>query len=272
MTSGQIHRCLTISAAVLLSAFAMASRATAGGDPVARHPLVGTEFSPTDVDREHPVYRTSFDSADVVKDWKLEGGKKASVSQGNLVLESEPREGNAPTDRNHLVFWLKKEVPADFFLEFSVRPQNKQEGLNIVFFNTRGVNGENIFNPAIKPRNGVFNQYIKGDLNNYHVSYWAGGRGFANMRKNRGFHLVTSGIDYIFADKQNTFQTVQVYKRGSQVRVMVDGKVAIAFDDDGKKYGPVHTHSGCFGLRQMGHTLRCEYEYVRIYPLTAATR
>jgi hypothetical protein len=58
-------------------------------------------------------------------------------------------------------------------------------------------------------------------------------------------------------------------KRGGEIRVMVDGVVALAFDDDGKAYGPVHTHSGWIGLRQMGHTLRCEYEYVKVYPLTS---
>ena len=134
-----------------------------------------------------------------------------------------------------------------------------------------GGKGTSIFDPVLKSRNGVFKQYHSSDLNSYHVSYWATGRGFANLRKNRGFHLVTSGADYIVGGDPNTFQCVQIYKRGAQIRVMVDGKVAVAFDDDGQTYGPVHTHSGWIGLRQMGHTLRCEYEYVNVYPLTEVT-
>ncbi|MHC4511400.1 MAG: DUF1961 family protein, partial [Planctomycetota bacterium] len=121
-----------------------------------------------------------------------------------------------------------------------VRPQNRKKGLNIVFFNARGINGESIFDPTLQERNGVFKQYHSGDLNNYHVSYWAGDRGFSNLRKNRGFHLVSSGKDYIIAGDPNAFQTVQIYKRAEKIRVTVDGLVAVAFDDDGKTFGSVH--------------------------------
>ena len=68
-------------------------------------------------------------------------------------------------------------------------------------------------------------------------------------------------------DKPDSFQTVQIYKRGEKIRLMVDGVVALAFDDDGKTYGPVHTHSGWIGPAPDGATLRCEYEYVKVHPL-----
>ena len=271
MAHGISRQYLFMSMLVLLIVLTLASGTLAQRNPAPRHALVGSQLIPMDVDREHPIYQTSFECMDVLKDWHLEGGKQASISQGNLILESEPRNVEHQRDANHLVFWLKREVSADFLLEFSVRPRNRQEGLNIVFFNTRGVNGESIFDPVLKSRSGVFKQYHSSDLNSYHVSYWAAGRGFANLRKNRGFHLVASGIDYIATGEPNTFQTVQIYKRGAQIRIMVDSKVAVAFDDDGKTFGPVHAHSGWIGLRQMGHTLRCEYGYVRVYPLTAPT-
>jgi hypothetical protein len=267
MTRRHIHRYFTISAAALLGISIMASGAAAQRDPAPRHPLVGGPFTPYDVDREHPVYETSFEEDAVLDDWTLEGGKRASISDGNLVLESEPREGKAPEAPNHLVLWLKKEMPADFLLEFTVRPQDRQEGLNIVFFNARGVDGAGIFDPVLEPRNGVFKQYHSGGLDNYHISYWAAGRGFANLRKNHGFHLAASGIDYIASGRPGEFQTVQVYKRGGLIRAMVDGKVALAFDDLGKTHGPVHAHSGWIGLRQMGHTLRCEYGHFKVFPL-----
>ncbi len=236
-------------------------------DDTPQHPLVGKKFKPKDVDYEHPVYETTFDDEAILKDWKLEGGKRASISNGNLVLESEPRQTEEGRDPNHLVFWLKKEAPADFLLEFTVRPKNRKEGLNIVFFNARGINGESIFDPSLQKRNGIFKQYHSGDLDSYHISYWAGTRKFSNLRKNKGFYLVSSGKDYIGTGSPDTFQTVRIYKRGGEIRVMVDDVVALAFDDDGKAYGQVHTHSGWIGLRQMGHTLRCEYEYVKVYPL-----
>ena len=66
----------------------------------------------------------------------------------------------------------------------------------LVFLNARAVNGANVFGPAFQSRTGVFKQYHSGDLNSYHISYWAAGRGFANLRKNHGFHLAASGIEW----------------------------------------------------------------------------
>ena len=241
--------------------------AVMAGNAAPRHPLIGKPYKPADVDHANPVYETSFEVEAVLRDWRLEGGKRMSIADGNLVLQSQP----TSDDRNHLVCWLTKEVPADFLLEFTVRPQDRRQGLNIVFFNARGVNGKSIFDPSLQKRNGIFKQYHSGDLNNYHVSYWAAERGFSNVRKNRGFHLVSSGKDYIVAGDPDAFQTVHIYKHGGKIRVMVDGLVAVAFDDDGKKFGPIHEHSGWIGLRQMGHTLRCEYGHLKIYRLLPAS-
>ena len=230
------------------------------------HPAVGGRFVPADVDWEHPVYATTFDKPDTLQDWKLEGGKRMSIEQGRLVLETEPGGvKRAPTD-NHLVCWLTKEVPADFLLEFTVRPQNRKQGLNIIFFNARGIHGESAFDPALHPRNGLFEQYHSGDLNNYHISYWAGDRGTANVRKNPGFQLVATGKDLVATADADAFQTIRLYKRGGTIRLTVDDIVAVAFDDDGKTYGPVWTHSGWIGLRQMAHTVRCEYDHLKVFP------
>ena len=224
------------------------------------HREVGQRLVPTDVNWTNPVYQTEFADPAELKNWKLEGGKRMSIEKGKFVLENE-------SETNHLVCWLKAEAPADFLLEFSVRPQNRKQGLNIVFFNARGVHGESVFDPGLKPRDGNFKQYHSGDLNNYHISYWAGERGSANVRKNAGFQLVATGSDLIVGAPADAFQVVRLYKRGGKIRLMVDDIIAVAFDDDGKAHGPVWTNSGWIALRQMGHTLRCEYDYLKIFPL-----
>ncbi len=229
------------------------------------HSSVGQRFVPTDVDWMHPAYRTSFDDDSALKEWRLEGGKRMSVVSGKLVLESEPGQKD-----NHLVCWLDREMPADFLLELTLRPRDRQEGLTIVFFNTRGHRGEGIFDPALKPRTGVFEQYHSSDLNGYHISYWAGARGTANLRKNAGFSLVATGPDYVVNGPADAFQTVRIYKRGGMIRLMVDDVISVAFDDDGKAHGPVWNHRGWIGLRQMGRTIRCEYDSFAVYPLNAA--
>ncbi|HPA18420.1 MAG TPA: DUF1961 family protein [Verrucomicrobiae bacterium] len=230
------------------------------------HPDIGQRFAPEDVDWHHPVYATSFDNADALKDWKLEGGKRMAVEDGNLVLESQPSSGKAAPTDNHLVCWLTKEMPADFLLEFGVRPQDRRRGLNIVFFNARGINGEGIFDPALQPRNGLFAQYHSGDINNYHISYWAGDRGTANLRKNKGFALVATGPDLVVNGPPEMFQVIRVYKRGGKIRLMVDDVISVAFDDDGRTHGPIWAHGGWIGLRQMAHTTRCEYDHLKVFP------
>jgi len=231
------------------------------------HPSVGQRFVPDDVDWSHPAYTTTFDNDAALADWNLEGGKRMSIANGRLVLESDPSGPKpSPTD-NHLVCWLTKEMPADFLLECKVRPQDRKKGLNIIFFNARGLHGESIFDPALKPRSGIFAQYHSGDLNNYHISYWAGERGTANVRKNAGFHLVSTGKDLVVTAPADSFQTIRLYKRGGTIRFMVDDVIAVVFDDDGKTYGPVWTHSGWIGLRQMAPTVRCEYDDLKIFHL-----
>lgn len=228
----------------------------------------GDRFTPADVDFDHPHYLSAFNTPKALEDWVLEGGKSMSVAGGKLVLESDPaKKSDAGKSNNHLVCWLKKELPANFLIEFTVKPQDRKDGLNIVFFNTRGVKGESIFDPSLKPRDGTYRQYHSSDLNAYHISYWAAGRGTANLRKSAGFKLVAEGKDLVFEAPADSFQTIRVYRKGNAIRLMVDDVIALAWDDDGKTHGPVLENKGWFGLRQMGHTIRSEYGHVKIYPL-----
>ncbi|MBC8355988.1 MAG: DUF1961 family protein [Planctomycetes bacterium] len=250
----QLHSASTIALVLLLPAIVEAQQT------VPPHELVGKRFVPSDIDFGRPVYEALFDDPDELGDWKLEGGDVARVTDdGDLLLKSE----------KHQVFWLAKQIPADFLLEFTVRPHDRKQGLNIVFFNTTGLSGENIFKSPIKPRDGSFKQYWDGDLKSYHVSYWAGAGanagtrgGQANLRKNKGKTLIASGNDLITGGETGTFQTVRIYKRGGTIRVMVDDVVAVACDDDKPLDLP-----GWIGFRQMGHTLSCRYGHVKVWPL-----
>ncbi|MCC7495465.1 MAG: DUF1961 family protein [Fimbriimonadaceae bacterium] len=239
---------------------------TAPGDPPP-HPAVGTRLAPTDVDWEHPAWRTTFDDPAELAQWRLEGGRQISIADGRLVLESTHQGPTSVAEDDHLVAWLDRELPGDFLLEFSLRPQNRQQGLNIVFFNTRGLHGESVFDPALAPRDGLFKQYHSGDLNGYHLSDWAGDRGSANVRKNKGFKLVASGPDRIAAAPAEAWSVVRLYKRGGLIRLAVDDVIAVGFDDDGQTWGPVWNHPGWIGLRQMAHTVRCEYDHLTVWPL-----
>lgn len=238
-----------------------------GCNTSAQQVKVGEKWIPKKVDFDNPVYETDFDSKVVLDDWCMEGGLRMDVAGGNLILESERGVTESTSYANHLVCWLKHEAPADFYLEFTVKPENKKQGLNIIFFNARGINGESIFSENLSKRDGFFEQYHSGDLNNYHCSYWSGDRGYSGLRKNKGFHLLTTGEERITNRVPGEFQKVGVFKRGGLIRVMVDDIVIISYKDDGVTYGPIHDHSGWIGLRQMAHTVKCEYEYFKVYPL-----
>ena len=260
------HRCLfrhvplptrcVVLAMVILGAPRAAAAQTLDTPP---HPELGQRSIPADVDWANPIYQTAFNNEGELKHWQLEGGQRMSVADGKFVLENASRE-------NHLVCWLKQEVPADFLLEFKVRPQDRKEGLAIAFFSARGLNGESVLDPKLKPRSGEYRQYNRGDLNSYHVSYWKGGDNTPNLRKSAGFHLVAQGINLVKEAAADAFQTVRVYKRGGKIRLMVDDVVGLAWDDDGTSFGPV-LGSGWIALRQMGHTVRCEYDDLKIFPL-----
>lgn len=222
------------------------------------------EASLENVDWEHPVFKASFDDASAVDSFVLEGGEAIEVLDGQLKLSSaglvdKPAGGQA----NHLVAWLKEEAPADFYLQFDFRPEDKQQGLAILFFNTRGVGGESVFDPTLTKREGQFHLYHSGDLNGYHLSYWSGHRGSSNLRKNKGFHLAASGDDPISQDTSEAFHEIGLYQQGGVIRYFVDGELALEYIDEDKPW----THSGWIGLRQMDHTGAAYYDNLAIYPL-----
>lgn len=224
-----------------------------------------------DVDWDHPIYATNFDKPDELEEWRLEGGEGMAIEDGHLVIENGRLSTKSESKGKHSVCWLTQEMPADFCLEFSVCPEDRHRGLCIVFFSARGLDGESIFDPSLASRTGSFVQYHSGDLNNYHISYWSGGRGTSNLRKNKGFYLLTGGADMIETGPAGAFQTVHVYKRDGLIRLAVDGRVAIEYTDDGKCYGPVHEQPGWIGLRQMAHTQKCEYDHLKVFPLKPMT-
>ena len=88
-----------------------------------------------------------------------------------------------------------------------------------------------------------------------------------NLRKNYGFYLAAIGVERVHTAPPRTFHTMTLLKQGSKIRLATDGAVSIACDDDGETYGPVHTHSGKLGLRQMLHAWYTEHEYSRAWSI-----
>ncbi len=202
--------------------------------------------------------------------WVLEGTAKAFTAGGQLTIDNL-----LTSSPNHVVLWLPRVFPENFLLEFDITIEKEDEGLAIVFFAARPRDDPkgSIFRKGLARRGGLFKSYIVGDVNSYHVSYLAasggsamgGPRRTANCRKNSGFWMVACGDDQIQGKGLGRGpHRVKFLKVGSKIRVEANGRLCVAFDDDGKTWGPVLT-DGYIGLRQMNHLLSAQYSNLKIY-------
>jgi hypothetical protein len=196
------------------------------------------------------IYSNPLSVSDDIKDWIMEGNGTAAFKDKWMHLFS-------PKSKNHHVLWCPVVFPENFIAEWEVQNQNIDAGLCIVFFAASGSNGENIFEASLPKRNGAFNNYIKGAINNYHISYYANGkdapeREIANLRKNKGFHKVQSDYPGI-AVRSTAVHKIKLVKYQGKIMMFVDDRKIIDWTDDGQQYGPI-LGSGNIGFRQMKWT------------------
>jgi len=196
------------------------------------------------------------------KDWVLEGdAAKAWTENGRCIVETAHA-------RQHAVLWNTHPAPEAFLLEFGMSPTNSSLGLGIIFFAAQARTGGSPFQPGLRKRVGRFGLYHSGELDCYHTSYWAADhtgvlRRSVNLRKNHGFRLPAAGIDRIGGAGPGPHR-VRLLKVGGKIRLETRGKMSLAFDDDGRTYGPV-LNDGWIGLRQMGHATHVEYTHFKIW-------
>jgi hypothetical protein len=166
------------------------------------------------------------------------------------------------------VHWCPEEFPERFWAEWEFELLSEQ-GLCIVFFAARGQGGRDVFDPTLAPRNGIFRQYHSGDIDCYHVSYFANtpgsARRVANLRKNAGFYLVANGPVGVAAARAGEVHRAVLVKDGARIRLAVDGRTIIDHTDDGVRAGPVWA-GGKIGLRQMQWTVG-RYRNFRVFAL-----
>jgi hypothetical protein len=180
--------------------------------------------------------------------WTLEGPGILTQEGGRLrVQEPAPDAEGA----NHMVLWNRQTFPKDFVAEWEFTP-NEVAGLCIVFFSAAGVGGEDVFDDALAPRDGTFVQYINGDINCYHISYFRNTCGRSPncaLRKNVGFWRASAGYDWIPLEAGVTSRLTLV-KRGAHLQFAVNDRISIDWVDDGVTRGPI-LGAGKIGLRQM---------------------
>ena len=193
------------------------------------------------------LYENSLATHQMVEDWVMEGPGVLSFADGWRHMYAEQ-------EKWHHVLWCPIEFPSRFIAEWQVQNLHVEAGLLIIFFAAKGVNGEDIFAPALPSRDGTFRFYTKDKLNSYHISYYANNpknpdRELSHLRKNNMFALLQTGKEGI-SKHSEAVHTLRLVKHDAHILFFVDGRKIIDCEDDGKTHGPWYK-DGKVGLRQM---------------------
>ena len=217
------------------------------------------------------MYENPLACFEDVAHFRMEGD--ASVTFPNQRMRIEHKRGLKDGQSANLVFWCDKEFPADIEITWDFWPVC-DTGLCILFFGARGRGNEDIFDPALRPRRGLYQQYHSGDINALHVSYFRRGSGpddgmnLCNLRKSHGFHLVAQGADPIpHVARAFPPYHLRITKWGGDVRFFINALPIFQFVDNGE-YGP-RIEGGKIGFRQMTPMV-AEYARLRVRELARA--
>lgn len=212
--------------------------------------MLGCQVGLAQVSKGPMVYSNALAQADSLSTWVMEGPAELTFADGWMRM-------HAPQQTGHHVMWCPQEFPANFVAEWEVKNNNTEAGLCIVFFSAKGLKGQHITGKALKPRNGTFKQYTKGDMRNYHISYYANtpaekSRPFAHLRKNPGFKKVHVGKAGIPAGSTEV-HLIQLLKNNGLIQLRINNQLVIDWQDDGTSFGAV-LEEGYIGFRQMKWT------------------
>ena len=212
-------------------------------------------------------------------EWIAEGWGGADVCGGKLWVAPVAfeacgeRAGNPDREPSHMVVWNKTRFPADVMFEFTVNHHGSDNGLTLVFFAADGVEGQDIFDLELPPRNGVYRNYNKGRLRNYTVSYWsrnkkpslvARGEQFTNrIRKNPGAIIIATDDSLTDKCKACDFK-VRILKVAGSISVEINGVIANhVVDPDAPHRG------GYIGLRSMKGVDKVSYDDFKVWSLSS---
>ena len=211
------------------------------------------------------IYDNPLASPADVAGFVMEGNASVTFEDGRMRMRNrlDPSLGQ----KSNFVFWCPEVFPADIRVEWDFRPL-REPGLCILFFAAAGRGGEDLFDPSLAPRAGVYDSYHHGDINAYHLSYFRrrqpDERAFhtCNLRKSYGFELVSQGADPIpsVEDARSPYH-LALRKRGGDISFAVNGLTVLAWQDPGRT--PV-LGGGRIGFRQMA-PLCAEYSGLKVY-------
>ncbi|CAM4197315.1 YesU family protein [Paenibacillus alkaliterrae] len=218
------------------------------------------------------LYHNTLGTFEEVQHFRMEGEASISFPMGRLRLKSvrDAEEGQ----KANFVWWCPEDFPADIAVTWEFRPI-QEPGLAILFFAAKGAGGVDLFDTALAPRTGEYEQYHHGELDALHLSYyrrrWPEERQFhtCNLRKSYGFHLVAQGADPLPPVADITgFYRMKLIKRGARIDFSINELPVLSWEDDGITFGQP-LGAGKIGFRQMAPFV-AEYANLKVYELMEA--
>lgn len=217
------------------------------------------------------LYENPLASETDVAAFRLEGHAAVTFPRGRMRLENTQERDKEAGVHGNFVFWCDRDFPDNIAVSWDFRPLT-DGGLAMFWVAVTGRNGEDLFDPALAPRDGHYPQYCHGDINALHGSYYRRVPSVTafrtcNLRKSRGLHLVCQGGDPIPDAKYATEPyRIEVVKAGPAYRFSINDLVVYHWTDPGTDYGPV-LGGGKIGFRQMAGLI-AEYADLRVHAVT----
>jgi len=244
------------------------------------------------------IYSYDFSSDKQLEDWKIEGVGLASVVNGQLILEPEFHQPmmrlyqqgkfsnknsakeygqylaaevatkypdinsnlyvNGIFRGGHFNIWNKHSTPENYAISFDFKSLSSQ-ALHMIMFSSQGFNGEDVLTGGLKPRIGLAQEIMHGDLHQYRISYFFPWRKTANMRKAPGRKMSAQGRDFSSEMPEKT-HTMVITKYQGEINYFVNGQHALYYSDDSPFSG------GNWGFRLMV-LAKGAYDNIKVYQL-----
>jgi hypothetical protein len=225
-----LHRTFAVAVFVSVLAGGLSSKARADSPMKAE-----TFWQSIEARLSPPIYATSFDEAESLNDWQIEGPALVRIATGKLHYGSQRPQADHP-EHGHSVLWFPVELPEAYVIEWTFRPVS-EHGLGILFFDAVPIDPEvdNIFVPAMPPRDGSFEQYVKGAIRSYHVSYFAHtpfnpDRGKTHLRGNPGLKMLATGPDAVpvVPIEQRKSVRLRLIRETDRVTLLADDRLILS--------------------------------------------
>ncbi|MGC6498971.1 MAG: DUF1961 family protein [Henriciella sp.] len=213
------------------------------------------------------IYENPLASEQDLKGFRVEGSAHISIEDGRMVMENArpPEDGQAA----NFLHWCPEVFPADVEISWEFQAL-REPGLCVVFFGATGLHDSknvSLFDPRLKKREGIYDQYIRSDVSALQVSYFR--RRFLDeqrlhisvLRKAPGFVLLDRQADPLpSAETMDRPYKIRLRRKGGHIQFFIEDLTVIDWTAPNDMPLP---EDGRLGFRQMA-PLKAAYSNLKV--------